>query len=733
LHLDALCTQCKPFFDVHLPLSIKVKMNQIQLFMLSIAVLFSPGVAAQAILDVPGMGKDLNVVITPTRLKQALADVPASVTVITAATIRQYGIRSVPEALRMVPGMSVMQPSGNDFRVNYHGTNVLVPRRMNVLIDGVSVYRAAYARVDWQQLPIAMDDIDRIEVTRGPNSASYGPNSMLAVINIISKNPKDLPRAFASITSGSSSTLNAVGRATGGDEKISWLATVSTEKNKGLDAISRDPQGHDNTSMKRLNLRALTSLTDATTLDVQGAYVEGRVDIPFIDAFQSGYPDKKIQDAVVSAKLTHQFSADHELQFNANYAKSSVQQEWPTCPSTAMFLPKMFALWRTNPAYANAILKGKVPSGGTAVDDALAVDAKAAVARLGTRATQPLCVSANRNFTESRSDFELQDTFLASEKFRLVSGLGARQQRADSQIFFDSTPAKNTQYRAFANLEYKVVPWLHLNLGGYGEKDQLSGYSFSPRVAINTHLSETQTVRMLVSRGNRSPDLLEQRAKWSFYVKDLSSPLNGSSTGRFFQSALAAGDLKSERVTSKEIGYFLNLQPVGLMLDVKVFDDQLTSLISEKLQLSNFAPTNQNSAHLTGLELQTQWALSSSTSAFLNYAVLKNHASTPLERTQYSKHSGAVGVSQSFGNGWQWSAAYYGASGNGEGEGEAFYGREDLNISKTFDWVGGRWRGSFMVSRLDNKTVSYFQDFGRNVDGKYNSRLKAYGQLSVDF
>jgi hypothetical protein len=58
----------------------------------------------------------------------------------------------------------------------------------------------------------------------------------------------------------------------------------------------------------------LTSLSDTTTLDVQGAYVEARVDIPFIDAFQSGYPDKKTQDAVVSAKLAHQFSVGHELQ-----------------------------------------------------------------------------------------------------------------------------------------------------------------------------------------------------------------------------------------------------------------------------------------------------------------------------------------------------------------------------------------------------------------------------------
>jgi outer membrane cobalamin receptor len=80
----------------------------------------------------------------------------------------------------------------SDYRVNYHGTNVLVPRRMNVLIDGVSVYQPLFARVDWTSLPIVIDDIDRIEVTRGSNSAAYGPNSLLAIINIISRHPRDV-------------------------------------------------------------------------------------------------------------------------------------------------------------------------------------------------------------------------------------------------------------------------------------------------------------------------------------------------------------------------------------------------------------------------------------------------------------------------------------------------------------------------------------------------------------
>lgn len=81
------------------------------------------------------------VVITPTRLRQALPDVPASVTVITSAQMARLGINSVAEALRLVPGMELTRAGGHDWRISYHGTNILTPRRMNVLVDGVSVYR----------------------------------------------------------------------------------------------------------------------------------------------------------------------------------------------------------------------------------------------------------------------------------------------------------------------------------------------------------------------------------------------------------------------------------------------------------------------------------------------------------------------------------------------------------------------------------------------------------------
>ncbi len=146
--------------------------------------------------DVPDdfliQGDDIPVVLTTTRLKQPRAEVPASVTVIEAEQIRSWGARTIPELLRFVPGMVLGHSQGeNSDTVVYHASVQNFMRRMQVQVDGRAVYKAAIAQVGWDDIPIALEDIQRIEITRGPSSATYGANAFMAVINIISKAPED--------------------------------------------------------------------------------------------------------------------------------------------------------------------------------------------------------------------------------------------------------------------------------------------------------------------------------------------------------------------------------------------------------------------------------------------------------------------------------------------------------------------------------------------------------------
>ena len=101
------------------------------------------------------------------------------------------------------------------------------------------------------------------------------------------------------------------------------------------------------------------------------------------------------------------------------------------------------------------------------------------------------------------------------------------------------------------------------------------------------------------------------------------------------------------------------------------------------------------------------------------------------ERTQYSRHSGSLGVSHRFGSGWTGSLAYYGAS--GDGLGERRYGREDVTVSKTFRIDGARVAASISLRRLDNRTVTYYRDAGSIPESVYNDRLQVFGHVRVSF
>ena len=98
---------------------------------------------------------DLPEVLTATRLQQSPAEVPGSVTVLDRELIRASGARELPELLRLVPGMLVV-PDGNLTTVNYHGSNAAQARRLQVLVDGRSVYHSGLARVDWSDIPVAI-------------------------------------------------------------------------------------------------------------------------------------------------------------------------------------------------------------------------------------------------------------------------------------------------------------------------------------------------------------------------------------------------------------------------------------------------------------------------------------------------------------------------------------------------------------------------------------------------
>jgi iron complex outermembrane receptor protein len=128
---------------------------------------------------------DIPIVLTATRLAQPATEAPAAITVIDREMIKASGAREIADLLRLAPGFVVSHENGYTPIVMYHGLSDEYARRMQVLIDGRSVYAPSGGGVEWTNLPLTVDDIERIEVIRGPNAASYGSNSFLSIINII--------------------------------------------------------------------------------------------------------------------------------------------------------------------------------------------------------------------------------------------------------------------------------------------------------------------------------------------------------------------------------------------------------------------------------------------------------------------------------------------------------------------------------------------------------------------
>ena len=235
------------------------------------ALFGAPAVADDLFID----NTDLPQVLTATRLKQSPAAVPGSMTVLDSELIRASGARDIPELLRLVPGMMVGYGAGNQPTVNYHGSNANEARRMQVLIDGRSVYRAGLATVDWSDIPLAMEDIERIEVFRGPNTVSYGANALMAVVNILTRNPADSHGTRLKMTRGQNGINDFYASHgfgwDGGDMRLS----LSGQQDDGFDHNQFGQDYRDSRRATRFNLSASHTLAPDQTLEWQLAAKEG--------------------------------------------------------------------------------------------------------------------------------------------------------------------------------------------------------------------------------------------------------------------------------------------------------------------------------------------------------------------------------------------------------------------------------------------------------------------------
>jgi iron complex outermembrane receptor protein len=159
----------------------------------------------------------MNIEVTSVSKKsQRLSSTAASVFVINAEDIRRSGITVLPELLRLAPGVQVARVASGSWAIAIRGFNDAYSNKLLVLIDGRSVYNEFYSGVFWDALNISVDDIERIEVIRGPGAAMWGTNAVNGVINIITKSAKTTQGGL--IVAGGGSEGNSTGSVRYGTE-----------------------------------------------------------------------------------------------------------------------------------------------------------------------------------------------------------------------------------------------------------------------------------------------------------------------------------------------------------------------------------------------------------------------------------------------------------------------------------------------------------------------------------
>jgi iron complex outermembrane receptor protein len=137
------------------------------------------------------------------RKEEKLSQAAAAVFVITQEDIRRSGLASIPELLRMVPGLTVAQIDANNWAVTARGFNEVLADKLLVLIDGRTVFDPLSSGVYWDVQDAILEDIERIEVIRGPGATLWGANAVNGVVNIITKKAKDTQGGLLSAGGGS--------------------------------------------------------------------------------------------------------------------------------------------------------------------------------------------------------------------------------------------------------------------------------------------------------------------------------------------------------------------------------------------------------------------------------------------------------------------------------------------------------------------------------------------------
>ncbi len=636
------------------------------------------------------------VVLSASRLSQPLDDAPNAMTIIDHKMIVASGFRTIADIFNLVPGMYVSYYKGSQPIVSYHGSPDQYARSMQVMIDGRSVYMPPASIVDWASLPITVDDIERIEVIRGPAAASYGANSVQGVINIITKDAGALNGTTVSWTNGNKGINDVTGQFGQHGEDFDYRMTISKIADNGYDnrtptyfpsTLASDYNNTNDSNQARLiNYRATYFANSNNNFDIQLGGTHDVQGVGFWDSHGNLNPmhDMLSNDTFQQLTWLHTLDDSSELKVLVSHTRNAYQENY-VIPVGA----------RTIPAYVNAVVS-KYTSG-------------------------------------ERTALEVQHTVSLTDTNRLVYGAGINNELSADNVYISTlTPnALNNQLnvqamRVFAQDEWRFMPSLVGNLGAMFENDGQGGKKLSPRASLNYHLTPKQTLRIGASTAYRTPSMVENYGVAANAVN--------FQVGDRFVVGNSSLNLAPEHMFSREIGYLAELDAWATTVDVRVFDDQFDNVIYP----TNTGFSNGLSGQYNGVETTIKHSFNAETQVTLNYAheFSRSNAnalmpgSGDLLAASTPENTISAQYMQTFDGGYSFSTGYYQQGAmqpfdRGPTDFQYMHKRVDVRLAKSFkNFFGMSGEVAYVIQNLFND--NYTEYVATNV---FNQR--AYAKVTV--
>ncbi len=598
----------------------------------------------------------------------------------------------------MVPGFQVgLSWRDHHTAVTYHGQSDGLSRRMQVLIDGRVAVGSLFGIVDWDRLGIVVDDIDRIEVVRGPASVSFGSNAFTGAINIITRGPYDNPGWRMSATSGSQDISIVSTQYSHVGEKFDYLASASYFHSDGFDGVN------DESTARSARLKGHYQFATSAALDFQLGQSEGPWGRGGTGLVIDPVAEKEATEQYGNVRLTQSASPGNEWYLQFGLSSSEEDDKF-----NAGLLSDLLGV---SPAQVPLIVLGQ----------------------------QDQHISVNTfDYTTKRLDVEFQKLTLLGNRHRAAWGLGYRKDMVEGVAVIGKTGWETMEtYRAYGSLEYRLSERLLLNAGITYEDNNFNKGEFSSRLGLNVTVAKGHVFRVSAAESWRQPYLAE-------YKHDVAIRLNDGTV--IEQVEISTEDREAERLRSYEMGYVGNWLNGQLTTEVKVFREEFEKEV--ELVLDPFYPevasifnpgaildTNGGSTEITGVETGINWQLNKDSQLWLSYAFSEVDQHCQMfafrclpENDATPKHTGSLLVSHDFNRHWQVSAGYYYLDEMAWtlwGGDTKSYDRVDMRIARTFNFSAA----DLKLELIGQNLGSDYQEFNQRNEFETRTFMRATVQF----